>query len=277
MDVVFKEHHIILHSVTCLNLDLTLDCGQAFRWSKQPDGSWSGIAGGRQLNIAQKGTTFLLKNTTRTDFETFWRHYFDLDRNYDAICSRLKEDALLAQTVEDYYGIRILQQDSWEALCTFVISQNNNIKRIKGIISKLCRTYGDALGADDYAFPSARQLAGLTAEDFTRLGAGYRAPYLAQLARDVADGKIDLQRIRTLPLEDARKALLSIRGVGVKVADCALLFGFGFLNAFPVDVWMKRALTYYPNGLPACFKGYEGVAQQYLFHWARNHLGQSGR
>ncbi|MBR2099948.1 MAG: DNA-3-methyladenine glycosylase 2 family protein, partial [Eubacterium sp.] len=138
--------------------------------------------------------------------------------------------------------------------------------------SRLCRAYGEDLGNGRYTFPSAERLAELSVADFEAIGAGYRAKYLEKLAKDVASGNIDLSKIKSLSLEEARKALLDIYGVGIKVANCALLFGFGFLSAFPVDVWMKRVMEYYPNGLPECFTGIEGIAQQYLFHWARNNL-----
>ncbi len=272
MKIDFVENNIVLSDVKCLDLDLTLDCGQAFRWEKQEDGSWSGAAKGVFLNIKKENNTFILKDTTRERFENIWLHYFDFDRDYEKITQRLKSDSLLCETVDRYYGIRILNQDSWEALCSFVISQQNNIKRIKGIISRLCRTYGEEIDGGFYAFPSAERLSQLTVEDFEALGTGYRAKYLERLAKDVAGGKIDLDKIKTLPLEEARKELLNIYGVGIKVADCALLFGFGFYSAFPVDVWMKRVMEYYPDGLPEAFRGIEGIAQQYLFHWARNNL-----
>ncbi|MCR5207007.1 MAG: DNA-3-methyladenine glycosylase 2 family protein [Eubacterium sp.] len=264
---------IVVSGVDCLNLDLTLDCGQAFRWEKQEDGSYSGVAGGYFLNIYKNGDGGLVfKNTPEEAFTGFWAHYFDLERNYAEICDRLKSDSLLSSTIDAYYGIRILNQESWEALCSFVISQQNNIKRIKLIISRLCRAYGEDLGNGYYSFPSAEALSGLTVADFEALGTGYRAKYLERLSKDVASGKIDLAKIKSLPLEEARKELLGIYGVGVKVANCALLFGFEFYAAFPVDVWMKRVMEYYPDGLPECFEGIEGIAQQYLFHWARNNL-----
>lgn len=272
MTVDYKGSDIILNDVKCLNLDLTLDCGQAFRWEKQNDGSWSGVVRGIFLNISKKGDTVILKNTTKENFESVWLDYFDFNKDYVGICNRLKQDRLLAPTVDAYYGIRILNQDSWEALCSFVISQQNNIKRIKGIIGRLCKAYGDEVCEGFYSFPSAQRLSSLTVEDFEALGAGYRAKYLERLSKDVAVGKIDLEKIKALSLDDARKELLNIFGVGVKVANCALLFGFGFYNAFPVDVWMKRVMEYYPNGLPECFDGIGGIAQQYLFHWARNNL-----
>lgn len=272
MQVKYAGNDIMLEDVDCLDLELTLDCGQAFRWQKQTNGSWSGVVKGVYLNISKRGDTFVLKNTTKSDFETIWLDYFDFNKDYTAICNTLKQDSLLAPTVDEYYGIRILNQDSWEALCSFVISQQNNIKRIKGIIDRLCRTYGDKVHEGFYSFPSAQRLSKLTVKDFEALGAGYRAKYLERLSKAVACGEIDLEKIRILPLEQARHELLNIYGVGIKVANCTLLFGFGFYDAFPVDVWMKRVMQYYPDGLPACFNGIRGIAQQYLFHWARNNL-----
>ncbi len=272
MEYLVKGNDIIVKGVTCLDPELTLDCGQAFRWSKQEDGSFSGVAGGYFLNITKDGNDILFKNTTEESFHSFWKNYFDLDKDYDEICGRLRQDKLLSSTIDEYYGIRILNQDSWEVLCSFVISQQNNIKRIKLIIDRLCRTYGKDLGNGHYTFPEAKDLADLTVKDFEALGTGYRAKYLERLAKDVAGGIIDLEKIKSAPLEVARKELLNIYGVGIKVANCALLFGFQFYEAFPVDVWMKRVLEQYPNGLPECFAGIEGIAQQYLFHWARNNL-----
>ncbi len=273
MEIEIKNNDIILHGVKCLDLELTLDCGQAFRWVKEKDESFSGVASGVYLNISKIGEdTFLLKDTSENDFENIWRKYFDFDRDYVKICETLKEDKLLASTIDEYYGIRILNQDSWEALCSFVISQQNNIKRIKGIIERLCEKYGQEVKKGFYSFPSAERLSKLSVEDFEELGTGYRAKYLEKLAKGVASGEIDLEKIKNLPLEKARKELLNIYGVGIKVANCALLFGFGFYDAFPVDVWMKRVMEYYPDGLPKCFDGIGGIAQQYLFHWARNNL-----
>lgn len=272
MEVKYIGNDIVLENIRCLDLDLTLDCGQAFRWEKQEDGSWSGVVKGVFLNISKTDNTILLKNTTKENFENIWLDYFDFNKNYVKICDTLKQDSLLAPTVDEYYGIRILNQDSWEALCSFVISQQNNIKRIKGIISRLCKAYGDEVRSGFYSFPSAEKLSSLTVADFEELRMGYRAKYLEKLSKDVADGKIDLEKIKALTLDEARKELLNIYGVGIKVANCALLFGFGFYDAFPVDVWMKRVMEYYPDGLPECFDGIGGIAQQYLFHWARNNL-----
>lgn len=272
MKIKKMNNSVIVSGVECLDLDLTLDCGQAFRWERQADGSYSGVAGGHFLNIKKENGDLIFNETSIDVFNDFWVDYFDLNKDYKGICERLKEDELLSSTIDEYYGIRILNQEPWEALCSFVISQQNNIKRIKLIISRLCRAYGEDLGNGYYTFPSAETLSGLGVSDFEAIGAGYRAKYLEKLAKDVACNNIDLQKIKSLSLDDARKALLDIYGVGIKVANCALLFGFGFYSAFPVDVWMKRVMEFYPNGLPECFTGIEGIAQQYLFHWARNNL-----
>ncbi len=273
MNIKTVKNDIVVSGVKCLDLDLTLDCGQAFRWEKQDDGSYSGVAGGYFLNIAKaQNGDLIFHNTTEDSFDSFFRNYFDLDKNYEKICETLKQDDLLSSTIDEYYGIRILNQEPWEALCSFVISQQNNIKRIKLIISRLCRAYGDEVANGWYTFPTAERLATLCEDDFNALGCGYRSKYLVRLAQGVASGEIDLQKIKSLPLEEARKELLNIYGVGIKVANCALLFGFQFYSAFPVDVWMKRVMEYYPNGLPECFDGIEGIAQQYLFHWARQNL-----
>lgn len=273
MNVVCEKNNIIVSGVACLDLDLTLDCGQAFRWEKQEDGSYSGVAGGYFLNISKnENGDLIFKDTDKDSFDNFWVNYFDLDKNYQKICASLKQDKLLSSTIDEYYGIRILNQDSWEALCSFVISQQNNIKRIKLIIKRLCTAYGNDLGGGNYTFPTAERLSELTVEDFEALGTGYRAKYLERLSKQVADGTIDLEKIKKLPLEQARKELLKIYGVGIKVANCALLYGMGFYECVPLDVWMKRVMEYYPDGFPKCFEGIEGIAQQYLFHWARNNL-----
>lgn len=272
MNFETADNNIIVRGIKCLDLDLTLDCGQAFRWERQDDGSYKGVAMNHFLHIEKSGDDLVFYNTSEKVFNEVWRDYFDLDKDYDKICERLKNDSLLSSAIDEYYGIRILNQDSWEALCSFVISQQNNIKRIKGIIERLCEKYGQEVKKGFYSFPSAKRLSKLSVEDFEELGTGYRAKYLEKLAKGVASGEIDLEKIKNLPLEKARKELLNIYGVGIKVANCALLFGFGFYDAFPVDVWMKRVMEYYPDGLPKCFDGIGGIAQQYLFHWARNNL-----
>lgn len=272
MNIKDKNGNIYVEGISCLDLELTLDCGQAFRWVKNNDDSWSGVVQGEYLNIAKENDTLVFRNTAMDSFNRIWKNYFDLEKDYEKICNQLSEDELVAKAINEYYGIRILNQEPWEALCSFVISQQNNIKRIKQIIDRLCRKFGTEVEAGFYSFPSAEVLAEYTAEDFADLGLGYRAEYIEKLSKSVANGEVDLEHIMALPTNEAREELKKIRGVGNKVANCAMLFGMRFYDCVPVDTWINKALKYYPDGLPECFRGIEGIAQQYLFHWARNNL-----
>ncbi len=263
MDYIKKGKDILLKQPD-LQLDDTLDCGQAFRWVRLPDGGYTGACLNTPLTIrpaAEQGV-FLLENTTEKDFLEIWRHYFDLDTDYGEYKRRFAEDETLAKACAYAGGIRILRQDSWEALSSFIISQNNNIPRIKGIIGRLCEHYG--------GYPTAEQLTGETPESLGFLRAGFRAKYITDAVSRLQNG-LDLDKTAALPTDDARAALMQIKGVGPKVADCAMLFGMHKLDAFPKDVWVKRVLAeWYPEGLPGCVTGCEGVAQQYLFHYIRN-------
>ena len=249
------------------DLALCLDCGQAFRW--QNDGSkWLGVAYGKHITIEQTATELIFYDCTEEDFNSIWKNYFDLDCDYEKIVSEYNDD-YLKQAVNEYNGIRILRQEPWEALCSFIISQNNNIPRIKGIIERLCEEFGDG-ETGKKSFPSAEKLATLTVEDLAPLRAGFRAKYIIDAAQKVANGEIDFEKIREEPIEFGREELQKIKGVGAKVAECTLLYGFHKVEAFPIDVWVKRIMAeMYPDGLPECTKGTEGIAQQYLFHWRR--------
>ncbi len=259
---------IVFDGVNDLNIALTFDCGQAFRWSQNADGSWHATVKSRSVDVIQQGN----KITVRGDTDTrFWTEYLDLERDYGAICRRLKTDKWLNRAITEYGGIRILRQDTWEALCSFIISQNNNIPRIKGIIERLCTTFGDDSGGGDFSFPSARRLACCTVEELAPLRAGFRAKYIIDAAQKVAAGEVNLDMLTAEDMDSCRAELMKIKGVGAKVAECTLLYGCGRVEAFPVDVWVKRIMSeLYPDGLPECADGVEGIAQQFLFHWRRN-------
>lgn len=251
-----------------MNLDTlgqTLDCGQCFRWERLPDGSWSGCAGNRSVHITQDNLQTVLS-------DAFWAHYFDMERDYDAIRRQFSaQDSVLAEAVCYAPDIRILNQDPWEALCSFLLSQCNNIKRIKSLVSRLCQSYGEPTGTCA-AFPTPETLARLSERDLRALGCGYRAGYLINAARRTAEGKLEFDRLRRLPLEQARRELMELDGIGPKVADCVLLYGLHRLEAFPMDVWMKRAMkVLFPGKKPEDFGAYAGIAQQYIFHYSRNH------
>lgn len=246
----------------------TLDCGQCFRFSPNADGSFSGLAGNHFVTIAQREGQLLFYDTIPEDLP-FWQNYLDLNEDYAAYRKAFSQDDILRQACAYAGGIRLVRQDPWEALCSFIISQNNNIPRIKGIIDRLCAQFGPALPGGRYGFPSPEALAGRSTDDLAGLRAGFRAGYLLDAARRVADGQLVLSDLYSLPLQDARQALRQVKGVGPKVAECALLYGFHRLDAFPMDVWIKRALQlFYPDGFPA-FAIPQGVAQQYLFHYIR--------
>ncbi len=261
----------IIIKVNDFDLAETLDCGQAFRW-KKIDGKngFCGFSGSRYLEIYADENSFILKNTSEEDFNNYWTEYFDFNTDYSFLKKQYSDDATLKNACEFAPGIRLLKQDKWEALCSFIISQNNNIPRIKGIIERLCENFGNRTD-NGYTFPSAEIIAGKTVEKLAPLRAGFRARYIHDAAQKVASGEIDLEKVSVMPYEDAKKELMKIVGVGVKVADCALLYGMYRTESFPVDVWIKRVLAqYYPDGLPECIKGTEGIAQQYLFHYIRN-------
>ncbi len=248
----------------------TLDCGQCFRFALQEDGSFCGFAGGRYLTLRQDGNQLTFYDTSAEDFEGHWKLYFDFDTDYQAIKQGFLEDEVLKKSCDYAGGIRILRQDPWETLCSFIISQNNNIPRIKGIIDRLCKLCGEQVPGG-YAFPTPEALASKSLDDLSTMRAGFRARYLLDAAHKVSTGAIDLPSLYKADIDEARKTLTSICGVGPKVAECVLLFGFHRLEAFPVDVWIKRAITYfYQEGFPEFARPYGGIAQQYLFHYIRN-------
>lgn len=245
----------------------TLNCGQCFRWEEQPDGSFHGIVNGRNITVLQEGDILFLPDIGEEELP-FWQEYFDLGTDYAALKKQFSKDPTLSLACEKAGGIRLLRQDPWETLCSFIISQNNNIPRIKMIIARLCEQFGENTG-NGYAFPSAAALAGCTVEDLAPLKAGFRAKYILDAARKVVSGELDLAALNEMPLEEARVQLMKIYGVGPKVAECALLYGFHRLDAFPVDTWIKKALQrYYPDGFPD-FAEPKGIAQQFLFHYIR--------
>lgn len=269
MDVKICGENIVLENTDNLDIALSLDCGQAFRWREDENGSWQGVVKGKFLKISQQGTTITLYNTSEDDFNGLWKIYFDLDRNYEKIVTSYTDESLKT-ACKNFPGIRILKQDEWEAICSFIISANNNIPRIKGIIERFCENFGERVG-DSYSFPSAEKIATLTVEDLAPIRAGFRAKYIIDAAQKISSGQVDIEKIKALPFDEAKAELLKIKGVGEKVAQCALLYGFGRVEAFPVDVWVKRILSeLYPDGFPEEYRETQGIAQQYLFHWRRS-------
>lgn len=271
MTIEKKNDGIILKNVNCLDIEISVFCGQAFRWKKNEKGFLVGTVKGKTAVIEKTEEGYFFHSCSEEEFREIWYDYFDLDTDYAEICEKISPDESIKKAVEMYYGIRILKQEPWEALCSFIISQNNNIPRITGIIDRLCSMYGEKNEKGEYSFPSYERLKGLTVEDLAPLRAGFRSKYILDAAEKLCNKELDLQKIYSITIDEGRNELMKIKGVGPKVAECTLLYGFSKKEAFPIDVWVKRILSeLYPKGLPDCIKGSEGIAQQYLFHWRRN-------
>ena len=269
-----KENEIEITELDDFDLARIFECGQCFRWNADGEGVYTGVAMNRVAKIRRHGDSILITSSPE-DFESIWRGYFDLDRSYGEIREGLCIDSYIKEASDFGAGIRILRQDKWEALCSFIISQCNNIPRIKKIIETLCRRFGDPIafeGETFYTFPSPEKIALLDETALAPCRMGYRAPYIIAAAKKVASGALDLNALSRETPETALTELKKLTGVGDKVANCAVLFGLHMLDAFPIDVWMKRAVqkNYGKNFDPAIFSPYAGIAQQYMFFHARS-------
>lgn len=258
-----------------------LTCGQAFRWREVLGEDslplWEGAAMGRILRLRKTPTEqgdMVSFFCSQEEFEALWQPYFDLEADYQAKQEALSAIDPILETAAGFApGIRILRQEPWEALCSFLISQNNNIPRIQGIIGRLCGLLGDPIpGSQLFTFPGPERLAERSVEDLAPLRAGFRAKYLIDAAKKVTSGEIDLTEIARSSAAFGRIELQKILGVGPKVAECTLLYGFHKTECFPIDVWMKRAMAVLlPGHTPEEFGENAGLAQQYLFHYSRMH------
>lgn len=283
MKITTDNKDVILSDTSCFDLTHIFECGQCFRWNKTTDNEYLGIAFGKVLKISKENNGFRFKNTTVEEFNSVWKNYFDLDFDYLAVQKTLSCDAVLKETIKSGFGIRILRQELFETIISFIISQNNNIPRIKLIIERFCQEFGNKISLPDgifYSFPSAESLAGVTLSDLAFLKAGFRDKYILDAINKINSGTINLSKLKTMDFDTAEQTLLEIKGVGKKVANCILLFSLHMVNAFPVDVWVKRVMSnYYFGGKePGCdlyefakkkFSPYGGFAQQYLFYHAR--------
>lgn len=291
--------------------DHIFDCGQAFRWERQENGSYTGIAGTHIANIqfipyAGKNTEnspaalpggegrLIITNASMEDFQSFWKRYLDLDRDYSKIKATLAEkDPVLRTAIGSGQGIRLLQQDKWETLLSFIISQNNHIPRIKKCIESLCRNFGEKAGSyggrDYYTFPLPETLASLEPEDLSVCRLGYRAKYLIKTARQAAEdglAKLEAAGEPDFTSQQAFDYVSSFAGVGPKVANCILLFSMGKYDRFPIDVWVKKVMEqlygiknpkHMQEFAEKRFGSYSGFAQQYLFYHIRESAGSTNK
>lgn len=281
----------IVENVKDFHLDHIFDCGQCFRWEKQEDGSYIGPAFGKVVQIStaprENGVDVIIDNCSSDEYGALWEDYLDMKRDYSSIKNSLTaQDDVLKKASEYGYGIRILKQDFWEATVSFIISQNNNIPRIKGCIESICRNYGEYIGEyggkEYYDIPTPEVMASLEIEDLSVAKLGYRAKYLIETAKQVLEeGGIEAVKKQIMNSENPIEELQRFCGIGPKVAACISLFGVGRMDAFPIDVWMRRVM----NQLYAIdekdvktmksyakehFGEYGGIAQQYLFYYIRS-------
>jgi N-glycosylase/DNA lyase len=277
----FRAHF----AVERYDLAATLTSGQAFRWRRAGD-SWDGVIGGRWVRLREEPGQIVATTAAPPGDWQWLRHYLQLDVRLEEVLATFPDDEPMRKSLTACHGLRLLRQEPWECLASFICSSSKQIIQIQQIIALLSRRYGEALpvaeGAEPaWSFPTAARLAGVTAAELRECKLGFRAPYLAGAAAKCAAGGVDLSRLSGWPLAEARAALLELPGVGVKIADCVLLFAHGFQAAFPVDVWIMRALRrlYFPRrgaALPRLrrfsqthFGPHAGYAQQYLFHYMR--------
>lgn len=285
MKVKEIEQGLLLEDVQHFDAKHIFECGQCFRWKREDDGSYTGIAYGRVLNVKsdyEKGIV-ILNNTNLKDFEEIWYRYFDLGRDYGAIKKEFSEDEILRDAIEYGKGIRILNQEPWELVISFIISANNNIPRISKSIDILSEMFGEPIeyaGKTYFSFPTIDKLAQAELEQIDICRAGFRCKYIHQTARMIAQGEINLNQVSKLDSTKARQELLKLPGVGPKVADCIMLFSMQKYDSYPVDVWVKRVTEHFYIHEDVSMKKIQefakekfgelaGFAQQYLFYFAR--------
>lgn len=283
MNIIEKKNSVIINNANDFNIIHIFECGQCFRWDRYAINSYIGVVKDKVLLVEQEDNKIEFYNTNINDFNNIWKEYFDLERDYSSIKNILSKDKTLDEAVRFGCGIRILYQDIWECLISFIISANNRIPLIKKAVNNISKKYGYRLSFDNreyFSFPLPEQLRDATIEDLEKCGVGFRAKYIKNVVQGVLNGDIELDKVKLLQTELAREELVKIQGVGNKIADCVLLFAAKKYDAFPVDVWVKRVMEYFYSDRPLklqeiqhvakyLFGDLAGFAQQYLFYYAR--------
>lgn len=286
-----QEQKYILKDTSSFEPKHIFECGQCFRWDEQKDGSYTGIVKGNVINVKKVNNEIVFTSLGADNLEKLVTEYFDLNRNYEEIKEKLsKVDEYLANSIKYGSGIRILNQDLWETIISFIISANNNIPRIKGIINRLSSEYGTKIewnGKEYYTFPTVENLAKATVEDLRKTGLGFRDIRVYETTKKILEKEVDLNELhKEENTGKVREILLTLSGVGPKVADCILLFStLKRFDVFPIDVWVRRVMNdlYIKNQDEAKvnkkeiekiakekYGALEGIAQQYLFYWKRD-------
>lgn len=284
--VEFEENKVIIKEVKNFDIKQIVECGQCFRWEKINDNDYIGVAFNKVIEVIQEAETVTILNSSKEEFENIWLRYFDLSRDYSKVKEELSEDVILSKSIEFGYGIRLLNQDQFEILISFIISARNSIPSIMKTIKKISERWGNEIeykGNIYYSFPSPDVLKGVTEDEIRETGASFRSKYIVDTINRInekEDIKFDLSYISQLNDDDCHMALQEYKGVGAKVSDCVMLFSMGKTSAFPVDVWVKRAMIHFYNAEEGSlskirifsrnkFKTLAGFAQQYLFYYAR--------
>ena len=286
-----KEQELKLKNIKSFNLKDIFECGQCFRWNENKDSSYTGIVKNNVIKIYQNNNNLIVKSYGEDNIEELFDFYFDMNTDYEKIKIKLSQiDSYMLESIKYGEGIRILNQDLWETIMSFIISANNNIPRIKGIIEKLSRTYGNEIIWNNekyYSFPTVNQLSKATVEDFRKLGLGFRDIRMYETTKMILEKQIDLEKLhQEKDTNIVREELLKLSGVGPKVADCILLFStLKRFDVFPIDVWVRRVMNelYIKNTdetkvskkqileiAQEKFGNLSGIAQQYLFYWRKN-------
>lgn len=289
--IIEKGNSVIIENIEDFIPKHIFECGQCFRWNEEEDKSYTGIAYGKVINIRLENNDLIIDNTNLEDFNSIWKNYFDLNRDYGKIKEELSTiDEIIKKSVDFGYGIRILKQEPWEMLISFIISARNSIPNIKRTIEKISAKYGEEIeeyrGKKRYAFPKPEIIAGLEEEELRECGTSFRTKYIISSAKKIVEeGSIDI--LKSVDTDEARAKLIEFSGVGPKVSDCILLFGLEKIDVFPVDIWVQRVMDeFYTEGKYKnlekireyglnLFGELSGIGQQYLFYYAReNGIGK---
>ncbi len=290
MDIIKKENNIVIDNIKDFNTTHIFDCGQAFRWNKEEDGSYTGVVKNKVINVKQEETSVIFNNVTMADYESILKDYFDFNTDYAEVKRTVNTDEIMNAAIKFGDGIRILNQDEWETMISFMISANNRIPMIKKVIENLSSSFGKYIcnynGKDYYSFPTADVLSEAPVDKILECKAGFRAPRIKEAAERFLKEKEIIYNIKNTSYDDGLRYLKTYNGIGDKVANCILLFSMKQFDTFPVDVWVRRVMqTLYVDKntkdsdirkfAENKFGKFSGYAQQYLFYYAReNNIGK---